>query len=172
MSQNSVFSKLSTALFIIVLMSALMYILPTYSGHAQFLTVLSGSMSPQIKAGDMVVVAKGVEARDIEKGDIISYAQGENYVTHRVTGVVKENNEISFRTKGDANDGEDAGTVASSGLVGKVIFTIPAAGYFTHYARSPAGFLIFIIIPALLIILREIIKILKYYKVGQDERLY
>lgn len=171
MSLKNVFNALSTLLFIIVLISAFAAVLPVYSGTGRFLTVLSGSMSPEISAGDMVAVKK-VNPQDIREGDIISYRRGREYVTHRVVGIASENSRISFMTKGDANDDKDAETIASENLVGKVVFTVPKAGYMVQYVRSPPGFVIFIIIPAALIIMRHIIKILKHLKVGQDERLY
>ena len=52
----------------------------------QFKTVLSGSMEPEFKAGDLLIV-KDVPSTSLEVGDIISFTQVNETVTHRIVGV-------------------------------------------------------------------------------------
>lgn len=84
------------------------------------LKVLSGSMEPDIKVGDVVVVKK-VDGTDVKAGDVVTYKIGNDvYVTHRVIEVVEEDGKFLFKTKGDANNKEDDGLIKEEDLVGKL----------------------------------------------------
>ena len=91
--------------------------------------VLTGSMSPTIKPGDFIVV-KEIDANKVENGDIITFKSNnsKNLTTHRVVDVINDDGNISFQTKGDANDVLDPMLIDSNLLVGKVIFNIPYIG--------------------------------------------
>ena len=72
--------------------------------------VLTDSMYPVIESGDLII-CNTANAEEIAEGDIISFydpmGNGTSVVTHRVLEIVKEDGEISFRTKGDNNNAED-----------------------------------------------------------------
>ena len=86
--------------------------------------VMTGSMYPEIKSGDAVIIKK-CGANDIELENIIEY-QMENYtVIHRVIDKYTEDGEIFFITKGDNNENKDSKPVSEDQLIGKVIFKIP-----------------------------------------------
>jgi signal peptidase len=124
------------------------------SGDTQILTVMSDSMSPDINAGDMVII-RSVDSDGIKVGDIITYAP-RTYgivVTHRVVGIDDAGN---FVMKGDANTRNDINTVKPEQVIGRCELTIPYFGYVTHYIRQPIGFMILIVIPALLLLGMEI----------------
>lgn len=95
---------------------------PTIFGRAP-LVVLTESMDPNIKSGDLIV-CEVVDAEDIQVGDVISFfdpdSSGSAVVTHRVVGIEidEKNGEISFRTKGDNNNLEDRTSVPAKNLVG------------------------------------------------------
>ena len=55
------------------------------------------------------------------------YINDNTVVTHRV--VDKDDDTESFRTKGDANEIEDGGSVAYDKVVGKVVLNVPYLGY-------------------------------------------
>ena len=67
------------------------------------LIVLTDSMYPDIKSGD-VIICTTVEAEEVELGDVISFfdpaGNGTSVVTHKVIEVINDNGAISFRTKG------------------------------------------------------------------------
>ncbi len=118
--------------------------------------VLSGSMSPAIETGSLVVV-KPAAPESIRVGDIITFGGGGSSVTtHRVTAVENEGG-LSFRTKGDANEVEDPLPVSADRLVGKVVFSIPYAGYVFSYARTRKGAMTIIAL-ASAVILAELIR--------------
>ncbi|HHE64731.1 MAG TPA: signal peptidase I, partial [Bacteroidetes bacterium] len=142
-------------LIIILLLIPLSYFgYQVYLGELQFKTVLSGSMSPAMNAGDIVLISK-INPEEIKNGDIITFREGKTFTTHRVVEIVNN----SFRTKGDANEDPDMKVIKTEQVVGKVIFVIPFLGYLGHFVRTPLGFLMFILIPGILIIYSEIRKI-------------
>ncbi len=105
----------------------------------QMFTVLSGSMEPEYPTASLIFV-KEVEASELEIGDVITFRLGENTTaTHRIVEVIEDSDKIMFRTKGDANDIEDASPVASTSVIGTPFFTIPEAGHIANYVQTPSG---------------------------------
>ncbi|EOU1756772.1 signal peptidase I [Clostridium perfringens] len=113
----------------------------------KFYDVLTGSMSPTIKPGDFIVV-KEIDSNKVENGDIITFKSNnsKNLTTHRVVDVINDNGNISFQTKGDANDVLDPMLIDSNLLVGKVIFNIPCIGRIMNLVFKFKGVLIAFII--------------------------
>lgn len=152
-------------LILIATIAVAIYVMPPIiTGSTKFLIVLSGSMSPLMHVGDLVVVTS-VNPGDINVGDVIAHThprvKDDNVIiTHRVVEVIEEG-DLSFRTKGDANEDADPYTVDASELEGKAVFLIPFLGYFFHYARGTKIFLLLLVmVPAMLIIIDEIRKIM------------
>lgn len=97
--------------------------------------ILSGSMEPSIKPGDMVIIDTA-DINDITKGDIIEFKVLNNSVIHRVVKIVYENGNRRYITKGDANKKEDKYIVTDSQVIGKYIFNIPYIGYPTYLIKN------------------------------------
>lgn len=91
-------------------------------------TVLSGSMEPTFYAGDLVIVAK-VNTKNLEVGDIVTFYKDNDIITHRI----EQFNELGYITKGDNNNTIDSETVLPNDIIGKVIFSIPKAGYVIQF---------------------------------------
>ncbi len=84
-----------------------------------FATVLSGSMEPTLKKGDLVLAQ--TFDKEVKVGDVVMFAAKDfkEPVTHRVVGITAEGNII---TKGDANTAVDTVTGTQPKLiVGKVV---------------------------------------------------
>lgn len=95
---------------------------PSIGGNTP-LIVLTGSMEPTIKPGDLII-CKQTSAEEIEVNDVISFfdpeGNGSSVVTHRVIEIlVDESGAISFRTQGDNNDIADFKPVPAENLVGE-----------------------------------------------------
>lgn len=119
------------------------------------MVVLSGSMQPVMPLGSLVFVKK---ADSYNISDVISFTNKNNtIVTHRI--IEKVDN--SFRVKGDANNSPDTELVDGNSIIGKEVFMIPLVGYFIHFLKTPKGFLVFIIIPAVIYIFLELFSIKK-----------
>lgn len=77
-------------------------------------------------------------------------------MTHRVTSVKTENGEIMYETKGDANNAPDASLVNHTNVLGSVVWTVPQVGKFIALGKTPAGFILMVIIPATLVVYEEL----------------
>ncbi len=129
-------------------------------GNYKVKVVLSGSMEPTIQTGS-IIVARPVN--QYQKGDIITFGKDtkkEIPVTHRIVS----EKDGGFITRGDANDVTDTNLVQKKDIIGRVIFSAPYVGYAISAAKTPLGFVFLIIIPALLIILDEIRKIIREFR--------
>ena len=97
--------------------------------------IMSGSMYPEIKIGDAVIIKK-CSPNDIELQDIIEYQMEEYTVIHRVIEIYQEDGEFFFITKGDNNDDPDSIPVRESQLIGKAIYKIPYIAIPAVWLRS------------------------------------
>ena len=105
----------------------------------QVYAVLSGSMEPTYHVGSLIYV-KSVDTDDIQVGDAITFMLDENTLaTHRVTQVIEDGSSVSFKTKGDANNNEDAEAVSAQNVLGVPKFSIPYLGYVANYIQNPPG---------------------------------
>ncbi len=124
--------------------------------------VLSGSMEPDIKTGS-IVITKSINPLNLTAGDIVAYnspLNSKENILHRIISI-KSQNPLIFKTKGDKNNSPDTWDLMSVGVLGKKIFTIPYFGYLIAYIKSPIGFIIFTLIPAIYFIFSQIIYIKK-----------
>jgi signal peptidase len=128
-----------------------------------FSVIMSGSMEPAIPVGSIVVV-KRVNPEDVKVGDVIAFETGESRTMHRVVEKVVENGSFHFRTKGDANEDPDPWIVKPEDVSGALLLTIPYYGYLLHFAGTPIGFALFILVPAIILIANEVGNILKRRK--------
>lgn len=120
----------------------------------QFKTVLSGSMEPGIKTGSIIAVKSGGDTTRFNEGDIITFKEDENIlITHRITEVIKNGNQVMYRTKGDNNNSEDMNPVLSDNVVAEYTgFTVPYVGYFIDFAKSKNGSALLLILPGILLL--------------------
>lgn len=122
----------------------------------QVFTVLSGSMEPTYHTGSLIYVKK-VDNRTIEPGTVITFMLDEDTIaTHRVVGVVPDEEDpsvIRYRTKGDANEAEDGGLVHYKNVIGTPVFTIPYLGFVADYIQKPPGMYIAIAAAAVLLLI-------------------
>ena len=113
-------------------------------------------MEPAYPVGSMIYV-KSVDPFQLKEGDVISFLLDENTIaTHRITGIVPDEEDesvIRFRTKGDANDAEDGSLVHCRNVVGTPIFTIPKLGYFADYIQHPPGMYIAVSAAAIVLLI-------------------
>ena len=162
------FKKVIVALSIVVLVfSVLFLVFVSFSPIKAFqlLKVMSGSMEPAIKTGSVIFVEK-VDPKDLKTGDVITFSVNGpiSPVTHRIVRVIYSGNNLKFATKGDANKTNDVDQVDQTNIKGKVIFATPYIGYISAWTKSTLGFILLIILPALLIIVNEIFNIRRTVK--------
>jgi signal peptidase len=127
------------------------------------LTVISGSMSPGIETGDMVIIRKG--NKNIKPGDIVTYRLEDVLVTHRVKNISNTSAAEVFITQGDANGIPDFKKVERSQILGKYVFKIPMGGYLKASLRGLPGMLIIVG----LILIGIMIEVLNFTMVRLDK---
>lgn len=141
------------------------------AGNYKIFTVQSGSMAPKIGMGSLIFVKT---FPDYKIGDIVTFKAGKNTVTHRIVEKKESGGEITYLTKGDANEEADAEETPAKNVVGKTFFTLPYVGYPVGYARTKTGFILLIIVPSTIIVYEELYKIkdeiAKKYKSRKKEK--
>ena len=150
-----VWNAVTTVLVVAVVILALLLVGVRLFGLQVFM-VLSGSMEPTFETGSLIYV-KEVDPYELQPRDVITYMLDEDTVaTHRIVGIVVDEEDptvIRFRTKGDANDAEDAMLVHYKNVLGTPVFTIPKLGYVSNYIQNPPGTYITISGAAVLLLL-------------------
>ncbi len=141
---------------------------PSIFGN-KFYIVLTGSMSPTIKVGDLVVV-KEVKPEHIKVNDVITFGSNssDNITTHRVKEVLNDGQDIQYVTQGDANNVEDPIPVQSEVLLGRVNKVVPKVGTIILWIQKNI-LVVLIVLVALIIGSCVITKILKS-NIGEDKK--
>lgn len=118
-----IYTFITIALFVIVTLTSGLF---TY----QALTIGSGSMSPKIEKGDIVILkkVKKSELKTINKGDVLVYNHDDKIIVHRVVEILNANGQTSFITKGDNNDTKDSWVIKEDEVIGIVKLKIKYLG--------------------------------------------
>lgn len=123
-------------------------------GYSLF-EVATGSMSPTIEVGDVVITKL---TKEVKENDIIVYIDGNNIITHRL--IEKNGNKII--TRGDANNSEDK-PIEEKMIIGEVVKIIPQLGTWQQILSSPE-------ILVLIVILILILSVIYAYTSKSEEK--
>lgn len=142
-------------------------------GGALPLIVLTDSMYPDIKSGDLII-CKTIQAQDVAEGDVISFydpaGNGTSVVTHKVVAVINEDGKLSFRTRGINNNTDDRLPVPADKVIAEYTgIRIPGAGNLAIFMQSTAGLLICVILPIILFVGYDVIRRRIYEKTRGDD---
>ena len=136
------------------------------------LIVLTDSMYPDIKSGDLII-CNTAEAEDVKVNDVISFfdpaGNGTSIVTHRVIEIVEEDGEILFRTRGDNNNTEDKELVPAENLVGVYKMRIAGAGHIAMFMQSTAGLIVCVVLPIILLVGYDLVRRRIYEKSKKED---
>ncbi len=103
-----------------------------YACGFRYYTVRTASMQTAYPVGSLIITAP-CEPSTLERGDAVSIVFEDGTVlTHRV--VYNDTLNSQLVTQGDENNAPDAPT-SYDNVLGRVVFHVPAIGYFLHYAR-------------------------------------
>jgi signal peptidase len=138
-----VLGRTVTTVVMVIAVTAFLFLAvgPRIFGY-QTSTMLTGSMSPMINPGDVVVTVP-TPASELNVGDVITYAipvEDKRIETHRVIEIItNDDGSTAVRTKGDANNGADPWTATLQGnMVDVQAATIPYLGTAIRSLREPA----------------------------------
>lgn len=128
--------------------------------------VESGSMSPTIKVGSLILVEEK-EALDINISDILTFkTENGTVVTHRVVDII--NGGDDYVMKGDANTTNDPMTLKKQNIIGRVMLTIPYVGFLLSALRTKIGISALIIFTSIVVLT---INLVGYYKKNKQKVL-
>ncbi len=124
---------------------------PALFGLKSF-TVLSGSMEPTLKTGD-VVVDETIAPGQMKVGDVVTFREPDStrLVTHRVREISATGAIYHVTTKGDANHTTEKWNIEAAGKVGRTRYHVPKMGYVMAWIHGPLGRVGLLIVPALLL---------------------
>ncbi len=115
----------------------------TVNGYS-VLEVISGSMEPTIKIGDLIVIDTNVKKYKVN--DIVTfYDVNGSFVTHRIIDI-KDNNMMI--TKGDNNNTQDE-AISMDNIVGRYVKKIPFVGMMLTSFKSPVFLVVILAIGVL-----------------------
>ncbi|QFT90560.1 Signal peptidase I W [Bacillus sp. THAF10] len=162
---------ISTVLIILILLIVFFIVSSKLSGGGpkvfgkELLTVLSGSMEPDIKTGSIIAITPAENPDSYKVGDVITFRSNDNpniLITHRIMDVQTIDSNIHYVTKGDNNDANDITPVPSMNVVGKYAdFTIPFLGYILDFVKSKIGTVLMVIVPGVLFIVYAVVSVWK-----------
>ena len=148
------------AIGVVVGLAALVTV-PRAVGVTPF-TVLTGSMEPAFAPGD-VVLSQRRAPLSVRPGDVVTFhdpSRDGELVTHRVESMRRNGSQVTFVTKGDANDLSETWTVPADGHIGRAALAVPKVGHVLHWAGTREGKLALIAGPAALLVLLELVGLL------------
>ena len=128
----------------------------TAFGHP-VMTVLSGSMTPVIRTGDLIIdnPVTPAQATSLHPGQIISVREApgsQSVITHRIVAVKVTHGTVSYVTKGDANNAPDSTPRPASDVVGVFRFAVPRGGYVLAALHRPLVLGLLLASPVLLLL--------------------
>lgn len=147
------------------------------------LSVQSDSMVPTFDEGDLIFVKSNFDPHELEVGDVVTYEdymvtdEGtiDYYNTHRITDIDKSSDTWRFTTQGDNVDQPDSRQILESEIV--AVWTGTAWGGFGSFAdsmigfvKSPTGFFIVLVIPAVAFLVYEVIRFVKIYAEYNEQK--
>lgn len=144
---------------------------PSISGYLPMI-VLTDSMYPEIKSGDLII-CHTIDAEAVRENDVIAFfdpaGNGSSVVTHRVAEIVNKDGKLSFRTKGDNNNTEDKDLVPAENLVGIYKTRIAGAGNIAMFMQTTTGLIVCVILPIILLVGYDIIRRRVYEKKNKTD---
>lgn len=144
---------------------------PSVGGYFPMI-VLTDSMYPDIKSGDLII-CHTIDAGNVKEQDVISFfdpaGNGSSVVTHRVIEIVNEDGKLFFKTKGDNNNTEDKDLVPAEKLVGIYKTRIAGAGNIAMFMQTTTGLIVCVILPMILLVGYDIIRRRVYEKKNRTD---
>lgn len=133
----------AAVLFLLTLTAFCSGIILRLRGDEAFV-VLSGSMSPGLPIGTLVVTGP-IAAERVRTGDVITFhppGRSDIVVTHRVIAIERaaaEPETARFITRGDANPAPDPWAVPAIGTAQRLVFHLPSLGYLLAALQTRPG---------------------------------
>ncbi len=146
---------------------------PTILGYSIYY-VATNSMNPAIKAGEVILCKAVSNESELQKGDIITFkgADGSDQegktITHRIVseGVV----DGYVTTCGDANYGIEDPAIPFENVKSEYIKKLSFLSFLYSIVLSGVGFTLLIIIPPVVLLSMQVVRLRGYYKIEEKEK--
>lgn len=144
-------------------------------GFKAFIVTSDSMKATDFSAGD-IIFSKVVDPTTLQEGDIITFrsANPDNYgeiITHKIRSkTIDSNGDSAFVTYGTTTDTDDEMPVTYPYILGKYQGRIPLVGKFFAFLKTPAGYVLFILLPFMTLILIQginTIRLFRRYKAEQ-----
>lgn len=140
---------------------------PDFAGVVP-LIVLTDSMYPDIKRGDLIF-SSVVDEGEIVVGDVISfYSPDEDFQTiwtHQVVEIVEIEGKTYYRTKGINNPTEDRLAIPADKVVGKYTgVRLAGLGNVAMFMQTLPGLIVCVVLPIILFVAYDVIRRRMYEK--------
>lgn len=122
---------------------------PALNGYST-VHIAGRSMEPTIPLSALAYVAP---AERFRVGDVVTFAMGDNIITHRIVGDWSGIGRGPWQTKGDANAAPDAELVPSNRIIGAAVAYVPLAGLLVTIVTQAPVMAFVLILAALLLYL-------------------
>ena len=173
-SHNKVKNFLLTLLLIVTFLLVVFMVLTRIQGNIpelfgfQILRISSGSMSPELEVGDVILSKRVNDVNDLKTGDIISYkglsgSYADKTITHEVVvAPYEQDGTVYLKTAGIANDYLDP-EISEEQVIGKMICRLPFLSAVYSFFMTPWGLIIVLAFLAVLFV-SEIFKLIDLVK--------
>ena len=120
-------------------------------GHPVYI-VAGPSMEPAIGVGSAVVL-ESASPDTLAVGDVVSLRSGPDRAvfTHRITRIAEQGGQTWIETKGDANETVDPSVTPATAVIGRVMVSLPYAGYLVSLLSTAPGVVLILSTGALLL---------------------
>ena len=122
-------------LLVITCIAFFAIIISGFFGIQRYL-VVSGSMEPNLYAGDIIFVNSNVAFEDVQLGDVIIFQYEDMNVIHRVVDEAMIDGERHLNTIGDAYKVDDGFVAPEENYCGKALFHIDKIGYAVDFGKQ------------------------------------
>ena len=145
---------------------------PALAGYSPMM-VLTDSMSPKIKSGDLIII-KEIDPTTLKVDDIITFfdpaGNGQTTVTHRILKIENIDGKLMFETQGDNNNTPDRLLVEAEAVIGIYLFRIPIVANIIMFMQTVPGLILCIFVPLIALAAYDLFRRKKYDKKQEEEK--
>lgn len=126
------------------------------------LMVKSGSMSPAIDEGDLIILHTTDAKYEFKKNEIVTFWEkgpGSTLITHRIVDVTTDkDNKTVYITRGDANAVNDHNAVSREDIVGVYQKRFSGVGRIALFMQTIPGIIVCVVLPLAIFVVYDILR--------------
>ena len=145
-------------------------------GYKAYIVNTDSMSKTDFKAGDLILV-KETDPSTLRAGDIITYMSqstdsfGET-ITHKIRKLTTDaRGNPGFITYSTTTDQDDDTIVTYMYVLGKYEKTIPGLGYFFNFMKTPQGYITFIFVPFMVLIIYQAVNFVMVFRRYKKEQV-